>query len=136
MVLHRSIFANEQFWVYKFNKGPRRTVTAANFCHIRAKGVKTIVRTVWNKRFLPINMQPNKERPVYSTSFAHGRVLTYVRTVLRKQSSRASFVYAYLNRNRRIISINHYKKIYNPNNLFIKYRAVQLYLCQLIKWSQ
>ena len=59
-------------------KSSGRNVTTDNFFTIMELAkVMTLVGTVRkNKRFLPSNMQPTKERPVYSTNFAYHRDAT------------------------------------------------------------
>ena len=75
-------------------KGSGRNVTTDNFftsmnlCKVLNSWNMTLVGTVRkNKRFLPSNMQPAKERPVKSTNFAYNHDATVCSYVPKKNKS-------------------------------------------------
>ena len=78
----------------------------------------TLVGTVRKStRFLPRNMQPTKERLVYSTNFAYHRDATVCSNVQKrkKKCSRISVIYAHVERSAETLSakpevINYYNK--------------------------
>lgn len=95
-------------------KDSGRNVTTDNF-FTTLRDITKVRSVRENKKLFLINMQPNKEKPLYSTIFAYSRNSTIYSYVPKKtKAGRPTFIYVYLRRSGRITS--HWTRDYSNYN--------------------